>query len=142
MLRALPPSALRSKTVTRNPRSASSCAAARPAIPPPSTATSGRRSEDPRRTEPAAGVLRTAKAVPAAAVRHSAWRRVRPSVDQGSIGSEPYRHDGDAAVDGALCEPAHISPRRIDALGPANLREPLTGVRDLATGSLREGLRS
>src|SRR5687768_3482005 len=39
MLRALPPSALRSYTSTRKPRSTSSCATARPAIPPPRTAT-------------------------------------------------------------------------------------------------------
>src|SRR4051794_1975978 len=39
MLRALPPHALGSNTVTANPRSASSWATARPAMPPPRTAT-------------------------------------------------------------------------------------------------------
>ena len=39
MLRALPPQAVGSKTVTSKPRSTSSCAAARPAMPPPRTAT-------------------------------------------------------------------------------------------------------
>ncbi len=39
MLRALPPSAFFSYTVTLKPRSASSCAAVSPATPPPSTAT-------------------------------------------------------------------------------------------------------
>src|SRR4051794_39967817 len=39
MLRAFPPSDLRSYTSTLKPRSTSSCAAASPAIPPPSTAT-------------------------------------------------------------------------------------------------------
>lgn len=66
MLRALPPSALRSYTVTRNPRSASSCAAVRPATPPPSTATdcAARTAVRPAAAAGAAAAVVASAAVP------------------------------------------------------------------------------
>lgn len=68
MLRALPPSALRSYTVTRKPRSASSCAAVRPATPPPSTATDCAARFPSAVVCPAAAAGAAVAAVPSAAV--------------------------------------------------------------------------
>src|SRR5947209_7745376 len=88
MLRALPPKALGSNTVTWKPRSASSCAAVKPPTPPPSTAT-------PVFTLPTArGAARAGTALskpivpaPTPAVRRKARREIGLPVTWPTVGS-------------------------------------------------------